>query len=155
MLPRTPRGSFHHLDGASQEEAAMPQDEIKNTPEPAMTKDEPKKAPKPQMTQEEIRKALKHAYSMTEEAWQAQALYRVPANPNITDLHGGHVYHTFLDGLLVTVTYNDKDKQSKPTWSYVHFRDSESRFYLNSSEVLNTVDTYKERSWFFRFLEFA
>jgi hypothetical protein len=143
------------LDGESQEEAAMPQEEIKNTPKPAMTKDEPKKAPKPPMTQEDIRNALKNPYSMTEEDWKDQALYRIPASLNITDLRGGHVYHAFLDGVLVTVTYNDEDKQSKPTWSYVHFRDSESRFYLTSSEVLNTVDTYKERIWFFRFLEFA
>jgi hypothetical protein len=106
------------------------------------------------MTQDEIRNALKHASVMTEANWKAEALKRVPdANLEFSDLQAGTVYHNFLDGILVTVTY--KDKQGKQWWSYVHFRDSESRFYRNSSEVLNTVDTYKERIWFFRFLEFA
>ena len=126
----------------------MTQEEVKNTPKHDMSKE-----PTLPMTQEEIRNALKHVSLMPEAKWKEEALKRIPDANDITEPQAGNVYHNFLDGVLVSVTF--KDKQGKQSWSYVHFRDSESRFYRTSSEVMNTVDTYRERIWFFRFLEFA
>jgi hypothetical protein len=62
-------------------------------------------------------------------------------------------YENFLDGTLIPVTY--RDNNSIPQYSYVYFRDSVATFYRNSSDVLNIVDNYKERTWFFRFLKEA
>jgi hypothetical protein len=127
----------------------------KSQEEAAVTQEEQNKQ-KQVKTQDEIRNALHHVFVMTQEDWQAEALRRVAdANPDITDPYPDRVYDNFLDGILVTVVYKDKKQENKQVWSYIHFRDSETRFYRNSSEVLFTVNSYRERIWFFRFLEFV
>src|SRR5229473_3044598 len=64
------------------------------------------------------------------------------------------VYDDFMDGTLITVSF--LDSAQKKDSNHVHFdRDGTPRVYRWHSEVMSAVSHYKERIWFFRFLEFA
>jgi hypothetical protein len=64
------------------------------------------------------------------------------------------VLQNIMDGTLVTVTYRTAEK--KEVINHVLFdRNNEPRFYRYHSEILSDLSHHKERSWFFRFLQFA
>ena len=59
-----------------------------------------------------------------------------------------------LDGTLVTVTY--RNTENKEVIRHVLFdKNNEPKFYRYHSEILSDLSHHKERSWFFRFLQFA
>lgn len=75
---------------------------------------------------------------------------------NNPKMKGGEtkVYDDFMDGTLITVSFLDSAK--KKDSNHVHFdRDGAPRVYRWHSDVMLAVSHYKERIWFFRFLEFA
>lgn len=64
------------------------------------------------------------------------------------------VYPNILDGTLIRVTY--WDKANKEHINHVLFdKNNEPKFYRYNSEILSDLSHHKERSWFFRFLQFA
>jgi hypothetical protein len=76
--------------------------------------------------------------------------------PNIQGAAVLRVYENVLDGTLVTVGY--KDEKGNKDMNHVLFdKDSTGRpkFYRYHSDVLIDVSHYKERSWFFRFIQFT
>ena len=60
-----------------------------------------------------------------------------------------------MDGTLISVSFN-KDAAGNRDYGHIHF-DNEGRItpYRWHNDVLDAVSHYKERNWFFRFLEFA
>lgn len=83
---------------------------------------------------------------------QAKAQVEV-ANPDLTNLRLSKVYENLMDGTLFTFSF--RDSSGKEEYNHVHFYKDQSRFYRYHSEVLNAISNYKERSFFFRFLEHA
>src|SRR5207248_3126218 len=91
---------------------------------------------------------------MTLDEMKEKAIAEVESNnPSINSPKVSKVYENILDGTLITVTY--KDSSGKEELSHVLFGRDQNRFYRYHSDVLNAVSHYKERIWFFRFLEFA
>src|SRR6266849_4134615 len=75
-------------------------------------------------------------------------------NPNIQQFEVSKVYENFMDGTLITVSF--QDSTGKKETNHVHFdRDGIPRHHRWHSDVMIAVSHYKERIWFFRFLEFA
>src|SRR5712691_1613765 len=63
-------------------------------------------------------------------------------------------YDNVMDGTLITVTFHD----AKDHTEYYHVqldRGGSPTSYRYNNDVFNAVSNYKERIWFFRFLEFA
>jgi hypothetical protein len=93
---------------------------------------------------------------MTLDEMREQAKAEVLAvNPKATALKVSKVYDHLMDGTLITVSFQDGSSTGKEDMSHVHFGRNGVRFYRYHSDVINEVSHYKERSWFFRFLEFA
>src|SRR4029077_14943009 len=89
---------------------------------------------------------------MTLEEIKDKAVARVEAdNPGNTSFKAAKVYEHLMDGTLVTVTF--QNGSGKEDSNHVHFGKDDNRVYRWHSDVLNTVANYKERLWFFRFLE--
>lgn len=64
------------------------------------------------------------------------------------------IFPNILDGTLVRVTYKDSDNNEHIR--SVHFDDHDTpKFYRHNSEILSDLSHHKERSWFFRFLQFS
>jgi hypothetical protein len=83
-----------------------------------------------------------------------EAIARVMGdNPGKTDFEFSRSYDNLMDGTLITVSF--RDSSGKQDFSHVHFGKDATRVYRWHNEVLNAVANYKERRWFFRFLEFA
>jgi hypothetical protein len=81
-----------------------------------------------------------------------KAVERVQAdNPASTGFKAGRIYEQMMDGTLVTVTF--QSAPGKEDSNHVHFGKDEVRVYRWHSDVLAAVANYKERNWFFRFLE--
>ena len=75
-------------------------------------------------------------------------------NPNMQRFEVSKAYENFMDGTLVTVSF--WDQADKKDHNHVHFdRDGVPRIYRWHTDVMTAVSHYKERIWFFRFLEFA
>ncbi len=64
------------------------------------------------------------------------------------------VFENILDGTLATVIYKDRDNKEHTRHVLIN-RKGEPKFYHYHSEILSDLSHYKERSWFFRFLQFA
>ena len=73
-------------------------------------------------------------------------------NPNSTGFKT-KLYEHFMDGTLVRVSF--KDSSGKEGTNHVHFGRDGVRLYRSRDEILSVVANYKERNWFFRFLEMA
>lgn len=71
---------------------------------------------------------------------------------NASEIKVSKVYENLLDGTLISVSFKDAGKEE---WAHVHFGKDQPRFYRYHSDILNAVSYYKEKQWFFRFLEFA
>jgi hypothetical protein len=74
-------------------------------------------------------------------------------NPGKTNFKVSKLYENLMDGTLITVSF--QDSSGKEDFNHVHFGSNEIRTYRWHNDVLNAVSNYKERVWFFRFLEFA
>jgi hypothetical protein len=75
-------------------------------------------------------------------------------NPDKTNFKVSKVYEDIMDGTLITVSF--QHSSGKEDSNHVHYRrDCGTRTYRWYNDVLNAVSYYKERVWFFRFLEFA
>lgn len=74
-------------------------------------------------------------------------------NPGNTNFKISRVYENLMDGTLITVSF--RTSLDKEDFNHVHFGRNETRIYRWHNDVLNAVSNYKERVWFFRFLEFA
>ena len=89
---------------------------------------------------------------MTLEEMKGKAVGRVEAdNPDKKGFRVNKVYERLMDGTLITVSF--QDSSGKEDSNHVHFGKDDNRVYRWHSDVLNTVANYKERLWFFRFLE--
>ena len=83
-----------------------------------------------------------------------KAIARVETdNSGNTNFKVSKVYENLMDGTLITVSF--RDDSGKEDFNHVHFGRNENRIYRWHNDVLNAVSNYKERVWFFRFLEFA
>jgi len=58
-----------------------------------------------------------------------------------------------MDGTLITVTF--QTNQGKEDSNHIYFGRDEVRVYRWHSDALSAVANYKERLWFFRFIEMA
>jgi hypothetical protein len=75
-------------------------------------------------------------------------------NPDKTNFHVSKVYENVMDGTLMTISFSDAGNSSDH--NHILFTDDGlTRSYRWHSDVLNAVSNYKERNWFFRFLEFG
>ena len=91
---------------------------------------------------------------MTIDEMKEAARARVEAdNSGNTNFKVSKVYENLMDGTLISVSY--RDASGKEDWNHVHFGRDGIRTYRWHNDVLNAVSNYKERVWFFRFLEFA
>jgi hypothetical protein len=91
---------------------------------------------------------------MTLEEFKHRALAKVEEdNPGNTGFRVSKVYEHIMDGTLITVTF--QTSQGKEDSNHVHFGRDEVRVYRWHSDALSAVANYKERVWFFRFLETA
>ena len=92
---------------------------------------------------------------MTLDEMKARAQEMVEANhPDGTDFDINKVYENVMDGTLVSVSF--KEGTHNKDYNHIHFgSDGRTRTYVYYREVLTDVSNYKERIWFFRFLEFA
>jgi hypothetical protein len=89
---------------------------------------------------------------MTLEELKEKAVARVEAdNPTNTNFKASRVFEHLMDGTLVTVTF--KDSSGKEDSNHVHFGRDDIRVYRWHGDALNAAANYKERLWFFRFLE--
>ena len=83
-----------------------------------------------------------------------EALARVMQdNPGNTGFKISKVYEHLMDGTLITVSF--QNSSGKEDSNHVHFGKDDIRVYRWHSDVLNALANYKERVWFFRFLEVA
>jgi len=91
---------------------------------------------------------------MTLDEMKEKARARVESdNPGNTKFKVSKVYENLMDGTLITISF--VDTSGKEDSNHVHFGRNETRVYRWHSDALNAVANYKERVWFFRFLEFA
>jgi hypothetical protein len=91
---------------------------------------------------------------MTLDEMKEKALTKVEAdNPGKTDFRVSRVYENLMDGTLITVSF--RDSSGKEDANHVHFVRNETRVHRWHSDVLIAVSNYKERGWFFRFLDVA
>jgi hypothetical protein len=74
-------------------------------------------------------------------------------NPGNTNFHVTKTYEHVMDGTLITVSF--QNNANKEDSNHVHFGGDDIRVYRWHSDVLTAVANYKERIWFFRFLEVA
>lgn len=82
------------------------------------------------------------------------AIEMVQARGNEVHRPTTKVLSNILDGTLVTVTF--RDNENKEVLRHVLFdKHGEPKYYRWHSEILSDLSYYKERSWFFRFLQFA
>ncbi len=63
-------------------------------------------------------------------------------------------YEGLMDGTLISVKFNKVGSQ-KEEFAHVHFSKKGERYFRWHSDVLVAVSNHKERSFFFRLLEFA
>jgi hypothetical protein len=91
---------------------------------------------------------------MTLEEIKDKAVARVEMdNPGNTSFKISKVYEHLMDGTLITVSF--LTSSGKEDSNHVHFGRDEVRVYRWHGDVLNAIANYKERVWFFRFLEVA
>jgi hypothetical protein len=82
-------------------------------------------------------------------------------NPDKNNFEINNVYENFMDGALISIAFTkdltvNKDAPGNKDFNHIYFAsDGTVRRYRWHNEVLTAVDNYKERIWFFRFLEFA
>ncbi len=91
---------------------------------------------------------------MTLEEMKGKAVDRVEAdNPSSTDFKVSRIYQPLMDGTLISVSF--QNTVGKEDFNHVHFGKDDVRTYRWHGDVLNAAANYKERVWFFRFLEMA
>jgi len=82
-------------------------------------------------------------------------------NPGKTTFEINRVYEHFMDGTLISVAFPKDptipmDTPGNKDSNHIYFdSDGTVRRYRWHDEVMTAVANYKERIWFFRFLEFA
>src|ERR1700682_576571 len=98
---------------------------------------------------------LKEVAMITKEQ-EANAIDEVRRNnPEGKDFKIYRAYDNVMDGTLITVTFHD-DAKDHTKYYHVHLdRGGTPTPYRYNNDVFNAVSNYKERIWFFRFLEFA
>jgi hypothetical protein len=74
-------------------------------------------------------------------------------NPESTNFKINKVYENLMDGTLISVSF--QTSTGKEDFNHVHFGRNEIRTFRWHSDALNAVANYKERIWFFRFIELA
>jgi hypothetical protein len=91
---------------------------------------------------------------MTLEEMKGKAVARVEEdNPGNTGFRVSRVYEHLMDGTLISVSF--QSASGKEESNHVHFGRDEIRVHRWHGDVLNAAANYKERIWFFRFLEMA
>jgi hypothetical protein len=91
---------------------------------------------------------------MTLDEMRAAALARVKQdNPSCTDFTTEKTYENIMDGTVFAIAFKKPDG-TKDT-NHVYFRGKEERVLRWHSDVIAAVAAYRERNWFFRFIELA
>ena len=91
---------------------------------------------------------------MTLDEMRAAALARVKQdNPSCTDFTTEKTYENVMDGTVYAIAFKKPDG-TKDT-NHVYFRGKEERVLRWHSDVIAAVAAYRERNWFFRFIELA
>ncbi len=86
---------------------------------------------------------------------RAEELVKEKNELSIKGVHAGKTYRDFLGGVLVDVTFQDKNGKESINHVYFPENNGEPIVKITFSEVCEIVSRHREQSLFFRFLEFA
>jgi hypothetical protein len=93
---------------------------------------------------------------MTHDEMTKLALEQVKQNdPESSNFKVIKVFDNIMDGAVVSVGFRTPTPSDKDDSNHIWFRGRESRAYRWHSDIVNAVSAYKERRWFFRFIEVA